>query len=593
MFRLNKVLKFAALLLCLVIGLFSLSSCGSNTVTSEVIYEEDGEDDDATDSDLTDSKKSNLSKKTKTSSNSDTKESSSKKKTSASSKKNNTTSNSGNADDGKSTFSYKPYVNTSASGKNTATVYRETAGFPSTNEYVVEVDAGGGKIKAPVYMAEVRRGGKLNKTYFASVDLTGSMTVYITPKKSYKTCVIYPESKKIAAESDGKTVSFKVSSEGSYTAIFDGEKISNLCLFVNPAETDLPDINDEDVIFFTPGIYDETNSDYIVKKDGIPVINVDRSGVTVYIAGGAIVNATILCGEKVRNVTVRGRGILNLLGRNDPNTGDRAANEQINGGNYPSGVKLVRNKNVVIEDIIIRNPCSFAIMGCELNGLTVDNVKIFTRCANGDGIDLCASSKITIKNSYIRTDDDCIAVYASRKSWHYLGNSSDWNVSDCVLFADAAHCVNIGTHGSDDSECPDSIYNIKFKNIDVIDCYAGTNKFWHGAFTISAGDENKVYDVTFENIRMSALSSSSPLTVASRLTPSTNTKAGKVENITFKNFTYYGKTYEASQIYGYDKTHTVKGVVFDGLTIGGTKIVSTNSSKYFSVGNFATEISFK
>ena len=49
---------------------------------------------------------------------------------------------------------------------------------------------------------------------------------------------------------------------------------------------------------------------------------------------------------------------------------------------------------------IIRNNCE---------NITVDNIKIIGQWRyNSDGINICASKNVTVKNSFIRSFDDCI-----------------------------------------------------------------------------------------------------------------------------------------------------------------------------------------
>ena len=82
---------------------------------------------------------------------------------------------------------------------------------------------------------------------------------------------------------------------------YGGCKLHNLHLFANAVEKSRPDPNDPDVIYFGPGVHQpkDTPGDAY----NIP------SGKTVYIAGGAVVRAKLVC-DNVNNVKIIGRGIL-------------------------------------------------------------------------------------------------------------------------------------------------------------------------------------------------------------------------------------------------------------------------------------------
>ena len=63
--------------------------------------------------------------------------------------------------------------------------------------------------------------------------------------------------------------------------------------------------------------------------------------------------------------------------------------------------------------------------------------------------------RVRIDNCFLRTSDDCIALYNYR--WWYWGGSEDIDVSRCILWPDVAHPVNIGSHGDDrNPDVPDS-----------------------------------------------------------------------------------------------------------------------------------------
>ncbi len=600
----KNILRVLALVL-----VFSLlfCSCGTQIVASEIIIEvdEDGneyypddnssEDDASSEDEVTSSEKDEVSSKEEN----------------VSSKEDDVASDSDDDDDDDNDdweddeqekgFDYTPYVKTQSKNGNSVMVYKEVSGFKAETAYKVEVKVVGGEswIEVPVYYAEVKRAGVSGneKTYFASIDLDGTADVRVIPKNAYKAVEVMPESDGIPVTKSSGKVSLRVSKACQLSVKFDDNKLNNLQLFVNDMEDEIPDINDSNVIFMAPGVHNENNSSYIKrdsKYDNFPCIELD-SNQTLYIAGGAVVNAQIVLKPGARNVKICGRGIINLLDFNsDSGTQEDTVAKC---GAYPCGVRMAnRAYSVEIDGIIVRNSCSYAIMGNAVLGCEIDNVKLFSRGQFSDGIDMVASMDIKIKNSYIRTNDDGIAIYGSR--WGVQGSAGNWDISNIVFNMDCAHAVNIGTHGSQKAGARDEISYITFKDIDILDVYERSSSYW-GAMAFTVCDENYVHHITFEDIRMYGLSSSCPFYVKVKIDKGFSDFAGyKISDITFKNVTLYGSNYakdykNKSEIAGYASDRVVDGVTFENLKICGTKVTSSNSSTYFNIGKNAKNITFK
>ena len=94
--------------------------------------------------------------------------------------------------------------------------------------------------------------------------------------------------------------------------------------------------------------------------------------------------------------------------------------------------KDIRVEGIVLEDaplwsFIIRDNCE---------NISVDNIKIIGQWRyNSDGIDICCSTNVTVKNSFIRSFDDCIVTRGA-----YLpgeeGNCENVVVKNCVCWCD-------------------------------------------------------------------------------------------------------------------------------------------------------------
>lgn len=581
----HRYLSFIALILVLC---FLLCSCGGETIVTSseyFVYEGDEELEDfdsesetSTSSSNTSSDKinTNVSSVNKDDDVSDT-----------SSKKKPVSSEAENDDE----FNYADHYTELSQGKNKAIIYSAPQNYDTFDFYMVEVNIGNQWFSVPVYNAEVMRSDKpVQNTYFASFDLSGTATVKIVPKYEYSTFEINPSQDVKDVKESKRFITFEVTPGDQLSIEFDDDIMSNLQLFVNPIDNNIPSENDSKVLFVKPGVYTYQNCDFI-KKDSDrtkPYISL-KSNQTLYLCGGAVVKAEIVIGEGVTKAKVRGRGIIDLLDYNTKNGGMDETNGVF--GFRCTGINLSRCVNPTIEGVIIKNAAAYGIMGNGVTSANIDNVKIFSKGECTDGIDFVASSYINIKNCFLRTNDDGIAVYASR--WGYNGGASCWNVDNCVFLMDCAHAINIGTHGSQDANNRDEICDMKFSNIDIIDVFENSSYYW-GAIAFNIGDENYCHDIEFENIRMNYLTKSMPFMIAVKKDSGFNPNAGyRLENIKFKNITLTGSMFNKSKIYGYDDSHYVNNVSFENLTISGTKVINSNRDKYFEVGDFVRNLSFK
>jgi hypothetical protein len=146
-----------------------------------------------------------------------------------------------------------------------------------------------------------------------------------------------------------------------------------------------------------------------------------------------------------------------------------------------------------------------------------------------------------------------------------------------TLWADVAHAIFIGIHGN--AEACDSIVGLRYENIDILG-QSEPQVDYQGCMAINCGDNNTVKDVVFENIRIEEIEQGCITQVKVGFNKKYCAAPGRtVENITFRNIRYRGKTPYMSVINGYDEERKVKGIVFEDLKINGTKIHDTMKGK--------------
>jgi hypothetical protein len=198
-----------------------------------------------------------------------------------------------------------------------------------------------------------------------------------------------------------------------------------------------------------------------------------------------------------------------------------------------------------------------------------------------------ASRHVTIRNCFLRTSDDCVAVYGSRGDYH--GGASDWDVADSVLWADKAHAIMVGVHGDYKGD-GDVIENLRFHNIDVLEAQELSTNYW-GALKITCGDKNTVRNVDFDDIRVEHVreAGGNLLRVNFGYFEPSTTLGRLIENIHFKDITYTGM---AGSLISGSPGRPIKGVTFENLVINGERITNAMQGK-ITIGENVSDVSFK
>jgi len=460
-----------------------------------------------------------------------------------------------------------------AESNATLAVYPAPAGVELNDTFTVAVRAPGGEWqKLDVYDVRVNL-HTLSHASFAYFDFNGQAEVQVTHNKVHVQMVeVRPASSHIhprISREPADSFKFTLDRPQNLSIEVNGDRLQNLHLFANAIETNVPAPGDKDVIYFGPGLAVDRR-----------VIHVG-SGQTVYLAGGAVVQGVVATDDGATNVVIRGRGILDTSRWND------TKGIHVKGQDWQtSSIILRRATNVLVEGIILKQHVDFAVMGGAVDNVTIDNLKSFSSQEWGDGIDMKSSRHVKIRNCFLRTSDDCIAVYGSRGDYH--GGASDWDVADSVLWADRAHAIMIGVHGAYGAD-GDVIENLHFRNIDILESNEFSTNYW-GAIAITCGDKNTVRNVDFDNIRVDHIREAGGNLI--RLTfgyfePST-TLGRLIENIHFKDITNNGP---AGSFIGGRANNPIKGVTFENLVINGERIQTAKQGK-ITIGDNVSSVTF-
>jgi hypothetical protein len=409
-------------------------------------------------------------------------------------------------------------------------------GEPLSTDFTVEV----GGVNVPVYTARVNdppidqldHGGSYS---FASFDFSGPVTVKIRSPRMLQSSRIRPLSRGLKhALIDGYTTTFTLDKPAQLSFEPAGKR-NPLLIFANALETDAPKPGSPGVVYFGPGIHRP--------PEGLIRLT---SGQTLYLAAGAVVQAAVLV-ENSNNVTIRGRGIL---------CGNSWSWLQ---GPAPRMIDLRASKNIRIEGIVLRGPYAWTVapQGCE--NVAITGIKICgSRVWNDDGIDVNNSRHVQIRDSFIRTDDDCISFKGLEREW---GDIDDVLVENCVLWCDRARILLFG-HGSRATYSR----NIVCRDLDVIHFVRG--------IVMEPGEELVLEKVRVENLRIEGIGQSELLTVRPMINHYMRTKApGHIRDILFRDIAVTGAPGRyAILLENWDEKHGVRDVVLDNVTVNGQAV---------------------
>lgn len=325
--------------------------------------------------------------------------------------------------------------------------------------------------------------------YFVSVDIDKPSCLEIELNFEFENYKIRPIELVYECTKFDKKLNINIDRPMQFT-LETNDSHEALHIFVN-AKSKSPDISDENLVYFGPGEH----------TAGIIWVN---SGQTVYMDDGAVVHGMIYA-KDANDIKILGRGILDssrYCRANDPmNDGTIADILRNNGvredfagtGPIYSNMVLYNCKNVYVEGIVLRDSMFWSVIirnGCE--NITLDNIKIIGQWRyNSDGIDICASKNVIVKNSFIRSFDDCFVVRGP-----YLPdetqNAENIAIENCVLWCDWGKAFEVWC-----GDKPGTIRNISHKNNYIIhlSMIAMSITAWFGSIDTVA--ENLCYENIF------------------------------------------------------------------------------------------------
>ena len=401
----------------------------------------------------------------------------------------------------------------------------------------------------PKQASERIQGRPVSPVSFTAFDFEGEAEIEIRLKRlpTHKV-MVRPLSLGIHPETDGTVIRLKITQNANFSVEPFGEQ-EPLHIFANPMETDIPDKTAPNVHYFEAGTH--RIDPFRLKDNDI-----------VYLEGGAFVYAKpqppekrkpfglvnaiemwwtdfTLMAEGVKNVRIAGRGV--LCGRK---TLEACQRHRLLG--------IMRSTDVTVEGIVFREGTSWSIHTEEASQVLIDNVKVLGHFANNDGIDVCDSHDVLVRNSFAHNADDSFLV----KAFKPVSN---------VVFENCVAWNDVSTSFGAVCEIAAEAKNIVFRSCTVTH---STFPLWDhdaggviGVWNAYGGTaENFLFeDITIEK----AAAGKEPIKVSAVWLDS-----GRVRNVTFRNIDVLDSGDERIAVYG-QQEKMVDRVHFENICING------------------------
>ena len=226
--------------------------------------------------------------------------------------------------------------------------------------------------------------------------------------------------------------------------------------------------------------------------------------------------------------------------------------------------------------------------------------------ANSDGIDIEASRNVHVADTFLRNDDDCVAVKSKPKGDGKGVVTEDILIENTIFWnALPGNAMEIGFE-----LVADAIRNVTFRNCDIIRVERGA------AFSIHTGDNALVENINFEDIRVEDVRGDfadfyiglsiysvdcpdpyrrsdprrKPVPPELQDPPSGDNrgqwllpkdkaeyagKRGTIRNVVFRHIQFLsppGGKLPSSLFIGYDDEHPVENVLFENISLDGQQL---------------------
>lgn len=404
------------------------------------------------------------------------------------------------------------------------------------------------KIGSNVHTAQYALYGGIEMEYLnvANFSCSGKLKLIITASSDIDSFIIRPKNQYLKANANGRNLTLTISGPQKLYVEING--LPHLAIFANPIEVDPPKKGDPGVVYFAPGVHNPG------------ILNL-KSNQTIYIAGGAIVNANIR-GNDLENVKITGRGSLQ--------------------GN----VKISGTTNLEVNGVFIRNTDGWSNTLTDCHHSVYKNVKVFGYGAiySVDGINPVSCKDFTIDDCFMRCRDDCVAI----KSIDYKLSVDSIRVINSVMVGWAnSDGVTIGFELNGGP-----VRNILVKNCDILYARGNGRTGGHSAFSIISDGPAQVQNIRYEDIRVEEhVEFKSLEMIISDGTLYGIDPPGHISGVYFKDIQWENGS-KPFILTGFSDSNAIENITFENCTVGGKKINGKEDAD-FRIGSFVKGIKFR
>ena len=291
-----------------------------------------------------------------------------------------------------------------------------------------------------------------------------------------------------------------------------------------------------------------------------------KTGDVVYIEEGAVVSGMIRS-RMADHIRIIGNGI--LYGGNWHEWNENGAEQML---------VTVLGKDIEVRGITLLDGGSWHLVPTACEDVRIEDINILGKVITGDGIDIVGSRNVTVRNSFVRANDDCISIKA--EEFQDPSGCADVRhilVEDCLFWnAEFGNALEIGY----ETRC-DEISDVVFRRCEILHCeYEGNQS--GGVLTIHNADRAFVHDIHYENIRIEDAQEKfiDIKTLDSKY--SRDRVRGMVSDIHFKNIEITEGVFPVSIVRGFEMKQELcrpHDFYFENIVIHGKKITGVNEMR--------------
>ncbi len=364
-----------------------------------------------------------------------------------------------------------------------------------------------------------------------------------------------PSRRKKKYSINGNCVSFRMAYGDYYSFEVNGDLSHPLLLFCDEPIA-AQKYEGQKLIYIKPGDYQKVD---IISPESDTVIFIDE---------GAVMDGKI---------NANGASRLRIVGN-----GYIFAKNRLSGGDALP-INLNDCTDVEINGVTIVGYHAWNIRLWKCRDVLIRNVKIMSYNEWSDGIDVVCSENIVIRHVFVKNEDDCICIKASKHRPHNFegGDTKNILVEDCVLWSGPrGNSLEIGYELNNGT-----IENILFRNVDVLHRQTRGTKYYRSIISMHNAGNTTIRNITYENIYAEETEENF-IMLAHMHVPLWGLGGGKIENIRIRNVTLAGGEVRPSVIrcrpigLPEGETHSceLRDITFENLVIHGEHIDSAEKA---------------